>query len=96
MSDNDLAEELEILVDFARPRNGAVGVPAGWIRPDELEALIEYGVATCPECETRITRCNYCGPHEAHCDCEQPSDCAAEDHRFDEGDRLRAEAKEGS
>lgn len=86
--------ELELLVDFARPRNGTVGVPAGWITRAEVEALVEHGVATCPDCEVRITRCDYCGPGEAHCDCTQPSDCAAEDHRLDVGDQQRAEAKE--
>lgn len=93
-SEPELADELELLLDCAKHRNGTVGVPAGWVTRFEIEALLEHGTATCPDCEVRIARCSHCGPGEAHCDCTQPSDCAAEDHRLDAGDQQRAEAKE--
>lgn len=90
----DIEDELQILLSYAKPRHGAVSVPAGWVAPDEIEALLENGAAWCTDCDHQIQRCTYCGPDEAHCPCTQPGDCIDDDRRSEAGDRLRAEAKE--
>lgn len=89
----DIEDELQILLSYAKPRHGLVGVAAGWVARSEIEALMEHGAAWCVDCDRQIQWCDYCGG-EAHCPCTQPGDCTDEDRRSEAGDRQRAEAKE--
>lgn len=90
----DIEDELQILLSYAKPRNGRVGVSAGWVTRSEIEALMEHGAAWCVDCDHQITWCDFCGHGEAHCPCTQPGDCIDEDRRSEAGDQRRAEAKE--